>query len=417
MTRLSDMYGLQVTADEAAFKHWLLGFEMSLTFDHSGIQTLGEAVRIDPNFALARATLGHQQIIHGFGALGRENILSAVALVSTVSEREASQIGVLSAMAEFDGDALTRALEHIERWPTDICVFSKVVGAFGLLAFSGDKNWQQANVDLFLKYAKFWPEDDWWYLTTLGFMQSDAGDLVPARSNTERAWHLQPNGNCAHSLSHVQIEEGALVEGRDFISQWLDGPGQDSDFRHHLVWHGFVIDSLMGNSNAGQMQSLYAEELDANVSDPMPLSTFADNASFLWRGKISGFEAPANAIEDTLGYMDKRFSFSGFGFADIHRIMIVALCDSGERKKTLKNELLELKNAETDTESVAHGLVDMMNGFEAYAQQDYLGCARSLGGVVASAVKLGGSNPQRSVVKETFMQACRQADIDPLGFV
>jgi len=372
-------------------------------------------VRIDPDFALAYATLGHQQIIHGFGAQGRENIARAMTLCSIVSEREASQIRLLSTMAEFDDSALTRALAHIKRWPTDIYVFSKVAGAFGLLAFSGDKNWQQANVDLFLENAKYWPEDDWWFLTTMGFMQSDAGDLGSARSNTERAWHLRPNGNCAHSLSHVQIEEGALVEGRDFISQWLDGPGQDSDFRHHLVWHGFVIDSLMGSANAGQMQTMYANELDAKVSDPMPLSTFADNASFLWRGKLAGLDAPANAIQDTLEYMENRFAHSGFGFADIHRIMVVALSNSSERKQELENELLKLKNAEFDTDSVAHALVDMMNGFIAFAERDFDSSARTLAPVIEASVMLGGSNPQRSVIGETFMQACHNAGLDPLG--
>ncbi len=416
MARLTDRYGLHLNGDQKAFDYWMQGLDMALAFDESGIEPLRKSIQIDPDFALAHLTLGHQLVVHGFGKQGREHISIAKSLIETVSEREASQIEFVYASANFDDSALNRALGHLERWPTDIFVFSHVVGPFGLLAFSGNRDWRQANVDLLLRYRDSWPVDDWWFLTTLGFMRSDTGDTVSARRDAEKAWELMPNGNCAHALSHVHIEEGALEEARGFIEDWLGGIGKNSDIRHHLCWHGFVIDSLSGNASAEKMDTLYRQELDSKVADPMPLSTFSDNASFLWRGKLRGFEAPPDAVEDTIAYMEHRFPKSGFAFADIHRIMIVALSDSNERKQKLRNELLEAKSRDNDVESASHALLGMMDGFVAFSEGEYTQSAETLSKVVDAAVLLGGSNPQRHVVEETYQTARYRAGIGEAEF-
>jgi hypothetical protein len=58
-----------------------------------------------------------------------------------------------------------------------------------------------------------------------------------------------------------------------------------------------------------------------------------------------------------------------------------------------------------------------MDGFTAFSEGDYTGSARVLAAVVEPAVMLGGSNPQRSVVRQTFVLACQKAGLDPLGVV
>jgi len=60
--------------------------------------------------------------------------------------------------------ALDSALRHIEAHPRDAIVMSLPMGAFGLFAFSGMADHDQARVDLCGRYAQHYGED-WWYLT------------------------------------------------------------------------------------------------------------------------------------------------------------------------------------------------------------------------------------------------------------
>ncbi|MBL4836955.1 MAG: hypothetical protein JKY34_05195, partial [Kordiimonadaceae bacterium] len=370
----------------------------------SGIPELRNAVAHDPEFALAHATLARQLMVHGFPKEALDHLNKAQALKSNITTREASLIDVTNASLRYEPDAKARSLAHMETWPTDVFVFSFLVGPFGQLAFSGSTHWRQENVDLLKRHQPQWPTDDWWFLATSGFMLSEIRDLSAAEKAVTRAFTLKGNGNCAHALSHLHLEQGALDEGKDFLTGWLSGDGKTSDMCHHLNWHRALIGFEKGEMTTEALTALYNTVLDPDVSDPMPLSTFSDNASILWRCLLHDHPMPEKFWQRMWVYAEKHYPHAGFVFADIHKIMLAALSGSTDLYKKLEQEFETLENSTT-----TRLLSGLNNSFWAYSQGQYSRCADTLKPLVQNSVLLGGSNPQRKIVEETFMAACKRA--------
>lgn len=397
-----DAYGLTLSAANAgACAAFLAGVDQSMRLDAPGITELRTAIDLDENFALAHALLGRQLQIHGFRADVTQHIDRAAALKPSASVREQGAIDVIIAAARFQPNALQMATRHVEQYPLDAVVLAHLVGPFGLLAFSGQPDWREENVALLQQIKQHYPADDWWFLSTQSFMLAEVGDLDTARALGERAWQLSENGNCAHSLAHVHFETNAIDEGVAFIEEWGAAHGR-SDMHHHLIWHLALLRRENGATPTALL-NLYKQELDPRVSDPMPLSTFSDNAALLWRCFIAGLEIPTSIGEDLREYADKHYPHCGFSFADIHRVMAIAIGnDDGECRKLIV-ELSQL--ASEDGPQVAHSMLLFAEGFFAFARQDYAAAVKILGPVVADSVLLGGSNPQRLIIAETYSQA------------
>jgi len=88
-------------------------------------------------------------------------------------------------------------------------------------------------------------------------------------------------------------------------------------------------------------------------------------------------------------------------------VMSVALLNSAEQRQALLDELDSLSQ-ENDTE-VARCMLQFAKGFNAFADADYAAAVTILEPVLPGSVLLGGSNPQRRIVAETFQEACKRA--------
>ncbi|MGI9200273.1 MAG: hypothetical protein ACR2QL_04390 [Woeseiaceae bacterium] len=390
-----DNYGLEISAaSDAARDSFLQGMDCALSLDHPGIEQLTRTVECDPEFALAHALLARQLFIHGFAPMAQQHMSLAEQLAHTATRREQSTINVLSATLGFNFDALSLAKAHIETWPQDTIVLTLLLGPFGLLAFSGDRQWRQQNMDLLNLVATAFPEDDWWFTSTVGFMSAETGDLATARSMAETALQLRNTGNCAHTLAHVHFEETAIDEGQEFIRDWCQ-QYPDSDMRHHMIWHSAMLSLEAGDTDG--LLDLYAGELDAAVCDPMPLETLSDNASLLWRCRLRGLSVPADSCEAMYEYSRRHFPAAGFPFADIHCSMMAAILGIG----ATKDYRAELANVDSNVGEVVDRFT---RGFYAFADGAYAEAADLLQQSNDS-IFLGGSNPQRRVVEETRQAA------------
>jgi len=402
-----DNYNLDIScASEAALQAYLAGLEVAKGFDAPGIDELQQATVHDEGFALAHAALARQLQIHGFASEAQEHSAKSVALKTSTTPREQSAIDVAAASASFSPEALSMARSHIDVYPQDIFVLSYVVGPFGLLAFSGAHDWRSQSLALLQETKTAYPDDDWWHLTARAFAGAEIGELKQARADGELAWSLSETGNCAHSLAHLHFEAGALDEGAAFINDWKVTHGDTSDMRHHLLWHLVLLGREAG-ADAGELMDLYKRELDADISDPMPLTTFSDNAALLWRCKLSGIEVPNKLGKDLVRYADKHYPHCGFAFADIHRVMSVAILNDPEQRQALLDELRRLSE-EQGTE-LARCMLQFAQGFYAFADADYAAAVTLLQPVLPGSVLLGGSNPQRRIVEETFLAASARA--------
>ena len=399
-----DKYDLEVTCSgDAAMQAYMSGIECSLRFDRSGIEELTEAVAQDEEFALAHAALGRQLFTHGSGNESAAHFKIALSLKGRVSQREQDAITVIEAAARADPQAIAMAQSHVAAWPQDIFVLAHLLGPFGLLAFSGTQDWCAQNVALLKATESAYPSDDWWRLTSRGFFGAEQGQLEQARKDCERAWSISENGNCAHSLAHLHFEEGALDEGRAFIKEWVAKYGSQSDMRHHLIWHLSFLD-LEGGVAASRIFEFYDRELDPRVNDPTPLETLCDNASFLWRCHLSGEEIPTTVREEMLQYAEANFGTCGFAFADTHRAMAAALHPDNGKLKDLVQQLREV--SEKSGTSVSGCVQYFAKAFGAFANGAYDDAVAVLEPVLADSVLIGGSNPQRRIVEDTYLEAC-----------
>ena len=405
-----DKFDLEVTCSgDAAMQAYLSGIECSLHFDRPGIDEFSEAIAQDEEFALAHAALGRQLFTHGRGVESSTHLDIAVSLKGQATQREQDAITVIAAAARANPQAIAMAQAHVAAWPQDIFVLAHLLGPFGLLAFSGSKNWGAQNVALLDTTESAYPSDDWWRLTTRGFFEAEQGQLIQARKDCERAWSINENGNCAHSIAHLHFEAGAIDEGKAFINDWVSKYGSQSDMRHHLIWHLSFLD-LESGFDSSQVFDWYGRELDPRVNDPTPLETLCDNASLLWRCHLSGEKIPANVREEMLRYAEVSFASCGFAFADTHRAMAAALHPDDRKLKELLQQLGAV--AEKRGTRVAACVYQYAEGFGAFANEAYDDVVTILEPVLPDSVLLGGSNPQRRIVEDTYLEACIRSGRD-----
>ena len=403
---MQDSYGLEVSAAGPAVDAWLEGLQAGFSFDNSGIEQHSRALELAPDFALGHATLARQFQIHGQREAAHKSLARACSLDAHVNEREASQINIIRASMQFQTDTLDLALAHIERWPLDITVFSMVIGPFGLLAFSGRETWRDDCVALQQKHRQTWPSEDWWYQSALAFALAEAAgpdnhsQLGAALEEAEQAWQIKATGNCAHTLSHAYHELDDVRNGRAFLQEWCASYGQSSDMRHHLVWHDALHEFDLGAPDAKAMTALYEAEFDPAVADPMPLTTFSDNASFLWRCCLHGAPLDTRFAQQTLAYAEEHFPSLEFGFAAVHRILVTALLGSDIETKALTTAIDDL-----EAKRNASYFEQLLTGAIAFTQGDYGKSQTILGPQVAHTVLMGGSNPQRAIVQQTYERA------------
>ncbi len=401
-----DQYGLSLSccSDEAG-EAYVTGIDDALRLDRPGIEPLRRAISLDPDFALGHAALARQLQIHGFSGEVHDHLQRAVKLKPGATPRERASIDVVVSAATFQPDALALAGAHIKAFPNDVFVLAHVLGPFGLLAFSGQRDWREKNVELIDSLRGSFPEDDWWFTSSLAFLAAEVGDLAAARQYAEHAWSLDENGNTAHSIAHLHFEEGELQQGKRFIREWIANHGHASDMRHHLVWHLALLQREEG-ADASEMLEIFARELDPKINDPMPLSTFSDNASLLWRCQLSGLQVPADAIAELVAYGERHYPNTGFVFADVHRVMAAGLAGEEQQDELLAS--LVRRTIETGSRECAV-MQSIAEGFFAFAKGDFHAASNLLQPVLADSVLLGGSNPQRRIVAETCSAATSAA--------
>lgn len=384
--------------------------DCSLRFDRTAIEEFGEAISLDEEFALAHAALGRQLFMHGQGGASAQHFETALSLAESATAREKGAIKVAYAAVGDDSRAISMAREHVETYPTDVFVLAHLLGPFGLLAFSGIKGWLEENVALLKATKARYAADDWWHLTTEGFFAAEEGRLAEARKVCERAWAISENGNCAHSLAHLHFEACALDEGRDFIWEWIAKYGDQSNMRHHLLWHLAMIDIESGLEMRDVFEA-YDLDLYPATNGPSPLEMLSDNASFLWRCHLAGIEIPHGVCDELNQYAKSHFGFCGFAFADAHKVMGSSLVPNTENHETLVFQLMDFASS-TKTD-VAVFIAKYAGALGVFARGDYASAVSLLEPLLSQSELIGGSNPQRRIIEETFVEACiRAADYD-----
>lgn len=408
MTR-SDDYGLPLsTGSDPATAAYRDGVRLMLSAWPGAGERLDAAIAIDPDFALAHAARARLHAIFAEGAAAKAAVERAAALVaSRGTERERSHVDVLAhAVSGRPKEALARAIGHLDRWSRDVVVLSLPLGAFGLYAFSGMADHDQARVDLIERHAAQFDADDWWFLTYRGWALAENGEVARGRAMLERGLERRrENANGAHALAHAMYEGGAGEDADALIKGWLPGYDRSGILHGHIAWHSALVALERGDPAAAL--AIYDTHVEPSVSQGMPINIVSDAASLLWRIGAYGHAVPEGSWDTIGAYAATKFPNAGHAFVDAHMAMIEAM--AGDRAA------LHARVAALDT-LAANGTIGagtvvptIGRAMLAFADADYARTIALLEPAARDVARIGGSGAQREVVEDTLLVAYMRA--------
>ncbi len=404
MTR-HDNRGLPIsTTSDLAAERYREGVDLLLSTWPGAAEVLEEAIAADPDFALAHAARARLHAMRAESAQAKARIAAAAeAAARRGTERERNYVEVLSlAINGQSAKALDRALAHAETWPRDAVILSLPLGAFGLLAFSGRADHDQARVDLCERHARHFGADDWWFLTYRGWSHAENGAVAYGRDLAQRAYDLRrENANAVHALSHAMYEGGAGEDADRLIADWLPGYDRSGILHGHIAWHAAL--AALENGDTERALAIYGEHVQPSVSAGMPINVVSDTASFLWRLQAYGHEVPEGLWRAAATYAAPNFTEAGFPFADFHMALIAAA--AGDKAAVERRAAALAGMVEAGALPAGPVVPAVCRAALFFAEEDYAGCARILEPVAADVARIGGSGAQREIVEDMLLLA------------
>jgi hypothetical protein len=407
-----DRYGLPLSTNSvAAVSAYREGIDNMLSAWPGAAEAFDRAIADDPDFALARIARARVHSFYQQGEAARKEAAVARGLVKRHgSAREQSHVETLALAAEGQlPAALAAALKHLDEWPRDAVVFSLLLGAFGLFAFSGMADHDQARQDLCERHAAQYGED-WWFLSNHGWSMTENGQVSKGRAMTERAFDLRRNNAYAvHALLHAMFEDGSIADADALVTGWIGGYARSGILHGHILWHQAL--GALERDDAARALAVYADVLRPQVSTAPPLNVMSDGASLLWRLQAYGHQVPKQLWQDVDAYARTYFPRMSLPFVEMHMALLAAA--TGDRA-ALEARLHAIEQRLAEGKLAAGKVVPQIcRALGAFAGEDYAACVRHLEGVLGEVVRIGGSHAQREIIEDTFVVALIRAGETP----
>ena len=356
-----------------------------------------EALAAAPDFALAHALRALHAALYMRRAEVAAAIEAAQRCAAAASERERSHVTVLADMLQGRAaQALDGAQTHVARWPTDALVATLPCGAFGLFAFSGRLDHNQARLAYLRKLRPHYPADHTWLLTNLGWACIEAGELDEGFEHARRSFALRPaNGNIAHVLMHGHFERGDAAAGLAFIDAWLPSSPDDAMLFGHLHWHAGLCEIALGRVDAALTRHL--QQVLRQLDAAPPLVGMTDAIALPWRLHLLGHrELP---WDQAATYAQRHFGKGGNVFAEFHLAMLAAAQGNQAGLDKVSQRLHEVADKGHPAAAIAlhwsAALAAVLHGDRRAARENLQLCH-------AESRRLGGSHAQRTVIDRTI---------------
>ena len=371
-----------------------------------------DALRLDPDFAVAEIGRARCLSIYGDGTRARASAARARALAERATPRERQHVNALALVVEGQGtEALHAIKEHLQAFPRDALVLQPAMSAFGLIGFSGRLDRVQELLALVDGLAPHYG-DDWWFNAIRAYAEVDAGRVADAERHVVDSLEKEPrNANAAHVRAHVFYELQEHDSGAAFLRTWLqDNPGSVL-LRGHLSWHLALLELALGNPDAAW--ALYTGEIALPLRNALapptpPLNLLTDSASFLWRAELCGEPQHAADWQLLSDFSINRFPEAGLPFGDVHVAMAHARAGDQDALKKLHQQLSALA-----TDRPACGAASVVGaGLAAYAQEDWSRAAELLSTGRTDTIRLGGSRAQLDLVDKTLVHVYRHLGLE-----
>jgi tetratricopeptide (TPR) repeat protein len=403
-----DRYGLALSTNSSdAADVYREGIDLMLSAWPGAAEAFDRAIKADGDFALARVARARVHSFYQQGEAARQQAaLAREAVTRRGSEREKSHVETLALAVEGNlPAALASAQKHLEAFPRDAVVMSLLLGAFGLFAFSGMADHDQARQDLCERYAAHYGED-WWFLTNYGWSMTENGQVAKGRAMTERGFDKRrANAYAAHALLHAMFEDGSIDDADALVTQWIGSYDHSGILHGHIRWHQALGALELGDAN--KALAIYRDVLQPSVSAAPPLNVMSDCAGLLWRLSAYGHAVPAQFWADADAYASAHFPKISLPFVEMHMALLAA---ATHNSAALDERLRALEQRLADGKLAAGPVVPKVcRALRAFADEDYPGCVRELEGVLTDVVRLGGSHAQREIIEDTFIVALMRA--------
>lgn len=400
-----DSRGLPIsTGSPQAAAQYRRGVDLLLSAWPGAENALRQAIEHDPQFALAHAALARLHAINAEPTQARARIATAQEIVGrNGSPREISHVSTLAlAVTGQSAKALESALVHLNEWPRDVLILSLPLGAFGLFAFSGMADHDQARVDLCEHVAEHYDADDWWFLTYRGWSHAENGAVTRGRDLAQRGLERRrANANAAHAVAHAMFEQGATQEAETLLEGWLPEYDRAGMLHGHLAWHAAL--SALERDDPQHALTIYSKHVQPSVSLGLPINVVSDTVSLLWRLQAYGHEVPPGMWEEVEKYAGSRYSNPGLAFVEVH----MALLAVATGKHAVATDRIN-----ANAQRVADGILSagsvvpaIGRAALAFASADYAECMRILEPVAGDVARVGGSGAQREIIEDMLLLA------------
>jgi Tfp pilus assembly protein PilF len=403
-----DRYGLPLSihSSEAA-SAYRDGIDLMLSAWPGAAEAFERAIAADPDFALARVARARIHSMYQQGEAARKEAATARDLVKRRgSEREQSHVETLALAAEGQlPAALSAALKHVESWPRDAVVLSLPLGAFGLFAFSGMADHDQARQDLCERHAAQYGED-WWFLSNYGWSMTENGQVARGRTMTERAFELRrQNAYTVHALLHAIFEDGSVADADALVDPWIGGYDRFGILHGHIRWHQAL--GALDVGDADKALSIYVDALQPSATVAPPLNAMSDSAALLWRLDAYGYPVPKHFWDEADAYARRFFPRLSLPFVELHMALLAA---ATRTHAVLEERLSAIERRLAEGKLLAGPVVPQIyRAMNAFAGGDFAGCADHLEPVLSDVVRIGGSHAQREIIEDTLIVALMRA--------
>lgn len=401
----SDSRGLSIsTCSPRAAESYRTGVDLLLSAWPGAERALRQAIDHDPQFALAHAALARLHAINAKPVDARESIARAQEIaVRSRSPREISHVLTLSlAVTGQSVKALEGALAHLDQWPGDVLILSLPLGAFGLFAFSGMADHDQARVDLCEKVADGYDADDWWFLTYRGWSQAENGAVAKGRDLAQRGLERRrANANAAHAVAHAMFEQGAAQEAESLIEGWLPEYDRAGILHGHLAWHAAL--SALERDDPQAALAIYSKHVRPSVSLGLPINVVSDAVSLLWRLQAYGHEVPSGLWEEAEHYAGSKYANPGLSFVEVHMGLLSAA--TGRHVAAIDRIDANLRRVADGALPAGSVVPAIGSAALAFANADYAECARILEPLTRDFARVGGSGAQREILEDMLLLA------------
>lgn len=403
--RFQDSRGLPIsTRSSKAAQHYRDGVDLLLSAWPGTVETLARAAEADPTFALAEAALARAFAVRAQPHEAKRHIEKATGLVEAQgTDREKSHVATLAlAIGGQSAKALDNALAHTDRWPRDAIIFGLPLGAFGLFAFSGMRDHDQARVDLCDRHAAQFADDDWWFLTYRGWSHAENGNLTFGLDLACAGFELRrANANGAHAVSHAMFEAGATGDAERFIGDWLPTYDRSGVLHGHIAWHEAL--SALERGDAGRALEIYDQHVQPSASRGLPINIMSDTVSLLWRMEAYGHMVPKALWEEAAAYARAKFPMSGLAFVDAH--LGLAAAATGDRGEIDARVAALTRLMEAGTLTAGAVVPALCRAALEFAEGNYDRCVEIVEPMADDIARIGGSGAQREVFEDTLLLA------------